>query len=80
MVLCVTCEGPVHGWTVATLLGPGGELGRIWQVAKPVTYRSLDRLDNLGLISPAGIQRAGKGTVRFSSGPPPPANRRPAGG
>jgi PadR family transcriptional regulator AphA len=64
MVLCVLCEGRAHGFAVAAVLGPDGALGRIWQVAKPVTYRCLDRLDILGLIRPAGTQ-AGKGPVRF---------------
>jgi PadR family transcriptional regulator AphA len=49
---------------VAAVLGPDGELGRIWQVAKPVTYRCLDRLEQLGLIRSAGTQ-AGNGPVRF---------------
>ena len=44
MVLSLVCEGPTHGNAVSRLVGPDGNLGRIWRVQKGVVYRCLDRL------------------------------------
>jgi PadR family transcriptional regulator AphA len=49
--LAVVGEGPTHGWAIVKLLAPGGDLGRIWSLSRPLTYRSIDRLAELGLIT-----------------------------
>jgi DNA-binding PadR family transcriptional regulator len=65
MVLSLVCEGSTHGLAVARLIGPDGELGRIWRVQKGVVYRSLDRLSDLGLIRSAGEEPSHLGPIRL---------------
>ena len=36
IVLSLVCEGPTHGLAVTRLVGPDGDLGRIWRVPKGV--------------------------------------------
>jgi PadR family transcriptional regulator AphA len=65
MALSVVCEGQTHGLAVARLIGPDGQLGRIWRVQKGVVYRSLDRLSDLGLIRSAGEEPSHQGPIRL---------------
>jgi len=51
LVLCLVCERPVHGFALTELLGPEGEMGRVWRGPKPVVYRALQRLERLGLVT-----------------------------
>src|SRR5690242_15806315 len=62
-VLAVLSERPAHGFAVARLTAPGGELGQIWHVPRPVVYRSLGRLLEAGLITPAAVE-SGRGPQR----------------
>ena len=48
--LAVIAEGPTHGWALVKLLRPDGDLGRIWSLSRALTYRSIDRLADDGLI------------------------------
>jgi DNA-binding PadR family transcriptional regulator len=64
LVLCLVCEKPMHGFALAALLGPDGELGRVWRVPKPVVYRALQRLDQLGLVQITGQEPSNHGPVR----------------
>jgi len=64
LVLCLVCERPVHGFALAALLGPEGEMGRVWRVPKPVVYRALQRLERLGLVRTAEQQPSSHGPVR----------------
>ena len=48
--LAVIGERRTHGWAIVKLLHTDGELGRIWSLSRPLTYRSIDRLVDLGLI------------------------------
>jgi DNA-binding PadR family transcriptional regulator len=64
-VLSLVCEGPTHGNAVSRLVGPDGDLGRIWRVQKGVVYRCLDRLTDLGLIRSAGHEPSPYGPVRL---------------
>ena len=43
-VLTVLSQQPAHGFAVAQLTAPDGELGRIWQIPRPVIYRAIGRL------------------------------------
>ena len=65
IVLSLVCEGPTHGSAVSRLVGPDGDLGRIWRVPKGVVYRSLDRLSDLGLTRSAGAEPSPQGPVRL---------------
>ena len=62
-VLAVLCERPAHGFAVARLTEPGGELGRIWQIPRPIVYRAIGRLTEAGLIT-ADTVESGRGPQR----------------
>lgn len=52
--LGILCQGPAHGFAVATLLKPGSEIGRVWSMSRALTYRSLDQLRARSLIEQVG--------------------------
>ena len=62
-VLAVVSEDPTHGFAIAQLTAPGGELGRIWHIPRPVIYRSIGRLLDLGLLAPGPVE-SGRGPQR----------------
>jgi DNA-binding PadR family transcriptional regulator len=62
-VLAVVSECPTHGFAIAQLTAPGGELGRIWHIPRPVIYRSIGRLLDLELLTPAAVE-SGRGPRR----------------
>jgi DNA-binding PadR family transcriptional regulator len=55
-VLAVLSQQPAYGFAVARLTTHGGALGRVWQIPRPVIYRSIGRLLDAGLIVPAGTE------------------------
>lgn len=61
--LALVAEGPTHGWAVARLLAPAGEIGRIWALSRPLTYRALDGLVDAGLVARKGSE-PGQGRER----------------
>jgi DNA-binding PadR family transcriptional regulator len=62
-VLAVMSKQPTHGFAVAQLTTPDGELGRVWQIPRPVIYRAIGRLAEAGLIAPQGTE-PGQGPQR----------------
>jgi PadR family transcriptional regulator AphA len=42
--LALIAEGRTHGWQLGTLLAPDGEVGRIWHLSRPLTYRAVEQL------------------------------------
>jgi DNA-binding PadR family transcriptional regulator len=52
--LGILVEEPAHGWAVAARLRPDGDIGRIWQLSRPLTYRAIDQLGQRGWIEPLG--------------------------
>jgi DNA-binding PadR family transcriptional regulator len=62
-VLAVVSERPTHGFAIAQLTAPQGELGRIWQIPRPVVYRAIARLVELGLLVPGAVE-SGRGPQR----------------
>ena len=52
--LALVAEGAAHGWAVGGLLTPDGELGRIWSLSRPLTYRSIDTLVEARLLRRCG--------------------------
>lgn len=58
--LGVLYGGSAHGWAVARRLRPDGDIGRVWQLSRPLTYRSLDRLSERGWVRPVA-EEAGDG-------------------
>lgn len=49
--LTLVVAGATHGWAIGTLLAPDGELGRIWSLSRPLTYRAIDGLVERRLLS-----------------------------
>jgi DNA-binding PadR family transcriptional regulator len=62
-VLAVVCERPTHGFAVAQLTAPGGALGRIWHIPRPIIYRSIGRLVEASLLTPDAVE-SGRGPQR----------------
>lgn len=48
--LTLVVQGIEHGWAVGTALAADGELGVIWSLSRPLTYRALEGLVERGLI------------------------------
>src|ERR1700759_1309408 len=63
-VLALVAEGPTHGFAVARALRPGGEVGRVWAMRRPLVYRTLDVLGERALVRPAGTVGTGGGRPR----------------
>ena len=42
---------PSHGFAIAAELRSDADVGRIWSLSRPLTYRSLDQLVERGLVS-----------------------------
>jgi DNA-binding PadR family transcriptional regulator len=64
LVLCLVREEPTYGLILVGLLARDGPLGQVWSVPKAVVYRTLQRLEVLGLIRTVGEQRTSQGPVR----------------
>ena len=43
-----------HGFAIAARLKPSGDIGRVWSLSRPLTYRSLDHLFAAGYAEPVG--------------------------
>jgi DNA-binding PadR family transcriptional regulator len=52
--LGILYPAPNHGFAVAARLKPSGDVGRVWSMSRPLTYRSLDQLATRGYIRPVG--------------------------
>jgi len=63
IVLVVISQQPTHGFAVAQLTTRDGELGRVWQIPRPVIYRAIGRLAEAGLIT-AQATEPGQGPQR----------------
>lgn len=61
--LALVAEGVDHGWAIGALLAPDGELGRIWSLSRPLTYRALDQLVEAGFVRRVGTE-PGRGRAR----------------
>ena len=56
--VCLTLVAgePRHGWAIVKTLAPDGEIGRVWTLSRPLTYRALDALARSELIEPRGSE------------------------
>ncbi|MGZ6983113.1 MAG: PadR family transcriptional regulator, partial [Ilumatobacteraceae bacterium] len=52
--LGILYTGPTHGFAIAARLKPTGDVGRVWSLSRPLTYRSLDQLATRGYIQAIG--------------------------
>jgi DNA-binding PadR family transcriptional regulator len=55
--LGILYQGPSHGFAIASRLKPDGDIGRVWYLSRPLTYRSLEQLTLRGHIHPVGEER-----------------------
>jgi PadR family transcriptional regulator AphA len=49
-VLGLLVEAPSHGYDLARALRRGAPVGAVWTVRRPLVYRALDRLVDLGYV------------------------------
>lgn len=63
-VLGVLYPQPTHGFAIAAQLVPTAEIGRIWSVSRPLTYRSLDQLVERGFVRHVGDEPGTAGPSR----------------
>jgi DNA-binding PadR family transcriptional regulator len=48
---------PAHGYDVSLRLAPSGDIGRVWSLSRPLTYRALDQLVQRGLLEAIGHEK-----------------------
>jgi DNA-binding PadR family transcriptional regulator len=77
-VLALISEHPTHGFAIAQLTEPGGDLGRIWHIPRPVIYRAIGRLEEAGLVAPQAVE-AGRGPQRTIYSATPSGQKAVAG-
>jgi PadR family transcriptional regulator AphA len=62
--LALLAERPAHGFAIARALQPDGEVGRVWSCSRPLVYRALTILGELGLIEERAIEPSERGPRR----------------
>jgi DNA-binding PadR family transcriptional regulator len=55
--LGILYQGPNHGFAIAARLRPDGDIGRVWSLSRPLTYRSLEQLIRRGHVHAIGEER-----------------------
>jgi tRNA-Thr(GGU) m(6)t(6)A37 methyltransferase TsaA len=68
-VLGLLCERPAHGWDVARAFGPEGDVGQVWSVSRPLVYRAINVLRELGYVIDRGSKRSSTGPARVLLAP-----------
>jgi DNA-binding PadR family transcriptional regulator len=63
-VLGVLADRPTHGFAIARELSPTGAVGRVLTVSRPLVYRALDRLVDVGLAQPLHSEPGDAGPKR----------------
>lgn len=63
-VLGILAERPAHGFAVARRLEPEGDIGRVWSLSRPLTYRAVETLHTHGLIEAVGEEPGAAGGPR----------------
>ncbi|MBO0684405.1 MAG: helix-turn-helix transcriptional regulator [Candidatus Dormibacteraeota bacterium] len=63
-VLGLLVERPRHGFALVKAMAPGGEIGRVWSLPRPLVYRALSTLEAKGLASATGLERSDVGPLR----------------
>jgi PadR family transcriptional regulator AphA len=75
LVLGLIAERPVHGFALARLLAREGPVGRVYEIPRPVVYRSISRLMEAGLVEPQGVEHGSGGPQRTVVGVTPRGRR-----
>lgn len=63
-VLALLCERPAHGYAIAALMAPDGDVGQIWSLTEQLTYRALRTLRQQGLAEVSAIRAGAAGPRR----------------
>ncbi len=63
-ILSLVGEGPTHGFAVARAMAPGGDVGRVWAMRRPLVYRTLEQLEARELTRVAGTEASDSGPLR----------------
>ena len=63
-IVALLAEQPVHGWGLMQKLKPDGEIGAVWSIPRPTVYRTLDALQQRGLIEQDALERGERGPHR----------------
>ncbi len=56
--------GKLHGFAVTKRMSVDGDIGRVWTLSRPLTYRALSTLTEMGMIRPAGEEPGTAGPNR----------------
>ncbi len=75
-ILALLDEEPAHGFALARAMATGGEVGRVWDMRRPLVYRALDTLQRLALIRPVATLPSQSGPQRRILEPTPEGRRR----
>lgn len=54
--LGILYPAPTHGFAIAARLNPAGDVGRVWSISRPLTYRCLDQLAGRGYVHDVGLE------------------------
>lgn len=68
-VLGLLNEAPTHGFALSRELSPSGEIGSIWSLSRPLTYRAVDQLLERGFVEARGEQPGRAGGNKTIYGP-----------
>jgi PadR family transcriptional regulator AphA len=68
-VLGLLADRPRHGYEVAAELRPGASIGSAWRLSRPLVYRALERLEDLGYVEPRRQEPGAAGPPRVVYGP-----------
>jgi tRNA-Thr(GGU) m(6)t(6)A37 methyltransferase TsaA len=66
--LGLLCEAPSHGWAVAEAFRADEEIGSVLTTTRPLVYRALAHLRELGLVEVKGTAPGGAGPARTTLG------------
>lgn len=64
VVLGLLAEESRHGFALAKELEPHAELGQLWTVRRPLVYRAIDHLLEIGLAEPRLVEPGAQGPHR----------------
>jgi tRNA-Thr(GGU) m(6)t(6)A37 methyltransferase TsaA len=70
-VLGLLRERPAHGWDLARAFASDGEIGQIWTVSRPLVYRAITVLRDLGYVVERGSAPSTTGPHRVLLAPTP---------
>ena len=74
-LLALLDEEPAHGFALARAMATGGEVGRVWDMRRPLVYRALETLQRLALVRPVATLRSDSGPQRTILEPTPEGRR-----